>query len=146
MFRTEPSAQGRNHAPPGDMIEYVETAIKLRLALLEKYLTRDDLRTLGHVPHIAWAALERDVQQLLDRQIPTNHTDAGAAALRWNTLFDQLTRGDAQLRQKLLTASANEPLLQAGSPLSAPVRAYLQAALALATPSPALAATVAARR
>jgi DNA-binding transcriptional MerR regulator len=146
MFRTEPSAQGRNHAPPGDMIEYVETAIKLRLALLEKYLTRDDLRTLGHVPRTAWAALERDVQQLLDRQIPTNHTDAAAAALRWNTLFDQLTRGDAQLRQKLLTASANEPLLQAGSPLSAPVRAYLQAALALATPTPAMAATVAARR
>ncbi|HAJ12585.1 MAG TPA: MerR family transcriptional regulator, partial [Comamonadaceae bacterium] len=113
MFRTEPSAQGRNHAPPGDMIEYVETAIKLRLALLEKYLTRDDLRMLGHVPHTAWSALERDVQQLLDRQIPTHHADAAAAALRWNTLFNQLARNDAQLRQKLLTASANEPLLQA---------------------------------
>ena len=130
MFRTEPSAQGRNHAPPGDMIAYVEAAIDLRLALLMKYLTRDDLRTLGHVPHTAWAALERDVQQLLDRQIPTHHADAAAAALRWNALFNQLTRNDAQLRHKLLTASANEPLLQAGSPLSAPVRAYLQAALA----------------
>lgn len=146
MFRTEPSTHGRNHAPPGDMIEYIETAIKLRMALLEKYLTREDLRALGHVPHTAWAALERDVQQLLDRQTPTNHTDAAAAALRWNTLFDQLTRSDAQLRQKLLTASASEPLLQAGSPLSAPVRAYLQAALALATPTPALAATASARR
>jgi DNA-binding transcriptional MerR regulator len=140
MFRTEPSAQGRNHAPPGDMIEYVETAIKLRLALLEKYLTRDDLRMLGHVPHTAWAALERDVQQLLDRQIPTHHADAAAAALRWNTLFNQLTRNDAPLRQKLLKASANEPLLQAGSPLSAPVRAYLQAALAQAMPMPTLTA------
>ena len=139
MFRTEPSAQGRNHAPPGDMIEYVETAIKLRLALLEKYLTRDDLRALGHVPHTAWAALERDVQQLLARQVPTDHADAAAAALRWNALFDQLSRGDAQLRQKLLTASANEPLLQAGSPLSAPVRTYLQAALAQAMPTPAVA-------
>ena len=112
MFRTEPSAQGRNHAPPGDMIAYVEAAIDLRLALLMKYLTRDDLRTLGHVPHTAWSALERDVQQLLDRQIPTHHADAAAAALRWNTLFNQLTRNDARLRHKLLTASANEPLLQ----------------------------------
>jgi DNA-binding transcriptional MerR regulator len=146
MFRTEPSTQGRNHAPPGEMIEYVETAIKLRLALLEKYLTRDDLRMLGHVPHTAWAALERDVQQLLTRQIPTDHAEAAAVALRWNKLFDQLTRGDAPLRQKLLTASANEPLLQAGSPLSAPVRAYLHAALALAMPSPAVAAAISARR
>ncbi|PUA97160.1 DNA-binding transcriptional MerR regulator [Acidovorax sp. 107] len=146
MFRTEPSAQGRNHAPPGDMIEYVETAIKLRLALLEKYLTRDDLRMLGHVPHTAWAALERDVQQLLDRQVPWDHADAAGAAVRWNTLLDQLTHSDAPLRQKLLTASANEPLLQAGSPLSAPVRAYLQAALAHAMPAPAVTAAVPARR
>ena len=144
MFRTEPSAQGRNHAPPGDMIAYVEAAIELRLALLMKYLTRDDLRALGHVPHTAWAALERDVQQLLDRQIPTHHADAAAAALRWNALFNQLTRNDAQLRQKLLTASANEPLLQAGSPLSAPVRAYLQAALAQAMPTPTWTAAAAA--
>lgn len=132
MFRTEPSTQGRNHAPPGEMIEYIETAIKLRMALLEKYLTRDDLRTLGHVPHTDWAALEADVQQLMARAVPHQHPDAAAAALRWSALFDTLTRSSPELRQKLLTASASEPLLQAGSPLSAPVRSYLQAALARA--------------
>ncbi|RLJ39853.1 MerR family transcriptional regulator [Acidovorax sp. 106] len=132
MFRTEPSTQGRNHAPPGEMIAYIETAIKLRMALLEKYLTRDDLRTLGHVPHTDWAALEADVQQLLARAVPHQHPDAAAAALRWSALFDTLTRSSPELRQKLLTASASEPLLQAGSPLSAPVRSYLQAALARA--------------
>ncbi|MNU92315.1 TipAS antibiotic-recognition domain protein [compost metagenome] len=139
MFRTEPSTQGRNHAPPGEMIEYIETAIKLRMALLEKYLTRNDLRTLGHVPHTDWAALEQDVQQLLARALPPHHPDAVAAALRWNDLFDTLTRRSPELRQKLLMASANEPLLQAGSPLSAPVRTYLQAALAHAMPPPAAA-------
>ena len=81
---------------------------------------------------------------MLDRQIPTHHADAAAAALRWNALFNQLTRNDAQLRHKLLTASANEPLLQAGSPLSAPVRAYLQAALAQAMPTPTWTAAAAA--
>lgn len=130
MFRTEPTTQGRHHAPPGEMIEYVEVAIKLRMALLEKYLTRDDLRALGHVPHTHWAALEADVQQLLARGRPPHHPDAIAAALRWNALFDQLTGHRSALRQKLLAASANEPLLQAGSPLSTPVRAYLHAALA----------------
>lgn len=130
MFRTEPSTQGRNHAPPGDMIAYIETAIQLRMALLEKYLTRDELRMLGHVPHTQWAALEEQVRQLLARALPPQHPDALAAAQRWNTLFDQLSCHNPQFRQKLLTASANEPLLQAGSPLSAPVRAYLHAALA----------------
>lgn len=146
MFRTEPSTQGRNHAPPGDMIEYIETAIKLRMALLEKYLTRDDLRALGHVPHTEWAALEQDVQQLLARTVAPHHPDAVAAALRWSALFDLLTRGSPALRQKLLTASAHEPLLQAGSPLSAPVRAYLLAALAHAKPSATVAAVASPRR
>jgi DNA-binding transcriptional MerR regulator len=131
MFRTEPSTQGRNHAPPGDMIEYIETAIKLRMAVLEKYLSRDDLRALGHVPHTDWAALEDAVQRLLARGCPPQHPDAAAAALQWDALLNQLTRHDPVLRQKLANASAREPLLQAGAPLSAPVRAYLLAALAL---------------
>lgn len=140
MFRTEPTTHGRNHAPPGEMIEYVEVAIKLRLGLLEKYLTRDDLRALGHVPHTQWAALEDAVQQLLARGVAPQHADAAAAAQRWDALFGQLTRNDAALRHKLLTASMQEPLLQAGSPLSAPVRAYLHAAMAHARASHAVAA------
>ena len=138
MFRTEPSTQGRNHAPPGDMIEFVETAIKLRMALLEKYVTRDDLRGLGHVPHAQWAELEADVRQLLAQGLPAHHPDAIGAARRWDRLFGQLTGGSTALRHKLIAASEQEPLLQAGSPLSAPVRAYLQAALvpAAAAPSP----------
>ena len=136
MFRTEPTTHGRYHAPPGDMIEYVEAAIKLRMAVLEKYLTRDDLRALGHVPYAEWAALEDTVQQLLTEGLPPQHPQAQAAALRWDALFGQLTRGSAALRQKLLTASSREPLLQAGSPLSAPVRNYLQTALALTLAQP----------
>ena len=129
MFRTEPSTQGRNHAPPGDMIEYVEVAIKLRLSVLEKYLTRDDIRSIGHVPHTQWAHLEASVQQMLSDGIPPEHPDALAAARCWDALLSQLTRDRADLRQKVLVAAAQEPLLQAGSPLSAPVRAYLHAAM-----------------
>lgn len=126
MFRTEPSTQGRNHAPPGDMIEFTEAAIKLRMALLEKYLTRGDLRRLGHVPYTKWAALEADVQQLLRDQVPVGSPQALAAAARWNGLFDTLCDNDPELRHKLFTASASEPLLAAGSALSAPVRQYLR--------------------
>ena len=134
MFRTEPTTHGRKHAPPGEMIEYVEVAIKLRMGLLEKYLTRDDLRALGHVSHAEWADLEDTVQQLLAHGTPPQHADGVTAARRWDALFNQLTRNNTALRHKLLTASMQEPLLQAGSPLSAPVRAYLQAALVHAHP------------
>lgn len=135
MFRTEPSTQGRNHAPPGDMIEFVETAIKMRMALLEKYLTREDLRRLGHVPHTQWEQLERDVQRLLADGVPALQPEAVAAALHWDALFGQLTSHDPVLREKLLTASAQEPLLRAGSPLSQAVRNYLLEVLAQAAPA-----------
>ncbi|WP_184865913.1 MerR family transcriptional regulator [Acidovorax soli] len=135
MFRTEPSTQGRNHAPPGDMIEFVETAIKMRMALLDKYLTRDDLRRLGHVPYTQWEQLEQDVQRLLADGAPSSHPEAVAAALRWDALFGQLTGHDPVLREKLLTASAQEPLLRAGSPLSQAVRNYLLEVLAQAAPA-----------
>lgn len=134
MFRSEPSTHGRLHAPSGDMNVYIEAAIKLRLALLDKYLSRDELGRLGHVPHTEWAALEQRVQQLLDQGQPAEHPEAQAAA-RWRAgLFDRLTRSDPVLRDKLLTASAQEPVLRAGSPLSEPVRHYLQRAQARMSP------------
>jgi hypothetical protein len=144
MFRTESSTQGRNHAPPGEMIHYIEAAIKLRMSLLEKYLTRDDFRALGHVPYVHWDTLEKAVLDLIARNVPPGHPEAVAGAQRWNAMFDTLTGHQPRLRQKLQTASLNEPLLQAGSPLSAPVRAYLQKVITALPPSPAAAAAAAA--
>lgn len=147
MFRTEAGAQGRWHAPPGEMIEFMESAIKLRLTLLGKYLTREDLQSLGHVPHGHWAALEADTRRLLAQGLPAHHPQAAAAARRWDALFGLLTRNDRALRAKLLQASEQEPLLQAGAPLSAPVRAYLREALAhIGAPAHAPGAAAAAAR
>ncbi len=134
MFRTESSTQGRYHAPPGEMIQYIEAAIKLRMGLLEKYLTRDDFRALGHVPYTHWDGLEQEALGLIARAVPPDHPEALASAMRWNAMFDTLCGHQPQLRQKLQTASLNEPLLQSGSPLSAPVRAYLQKVIASTQP------------
>ncbi|HVR52067.1 MAG TPA: MerR family transcriptional regulator [Pseudorhodoferax sp.] len=125
MFRSEPSTHGRNHAPQTDMNAYMEAAIKLRVALLEKNLSHDELGRIGHVPYAEWTALEQRVQQLLDQGVPAAHADALAAAQCWNGLLDRLARNDPVLRGKLLTASAQEPLLRAGSPLSEAARRYL---------------------
>ncbi|AVS70512.1 MerR family transcriptional regulator [Paracidovorax avenae] len=136
MFRTEPGAQGRNHAPSGDMIAYIESAIQLRVALLTRYIDLPDLYRLGHVPYTDWAALDAQVQALVARQVPPDSAEARAACRRWSELLDTLTRRDPELRRGLLTAAASEPLLRAGTPLSEVARAYLESAQAFAQQAP----------
>lgn len=126
MYDQEPGAHGRNHAPPGDMIEYMRHAIDLRRSLIGKYLRMDELQRLGFVPLAEWQALEAGVAALLHEQTPPASPAAQAALRQWNGLMDQLADHDPVLRARLLAASAAEPLLRAGSPLSEPVRDYLQ--------------------
>ncbi len=130
MFRAEPSAQGRNHAPPGDMIAFIEAAIQLRVERMAPYMDHADIRRIGYVPHAQWDALEHDTLQLIARNVPPHDAEAMAAALRRDALLDTLTHRDPQLRRKLFAAWANEPLLRAGAPLSAPVRDYLESSFA----------------
>lgn len=125
MFRNEPSAHGRNHAPEGDMLAFVDQAIKLRQALVAKYLDLSQLQRLGRVPLADWQALEARVQRLLGEGAAPDSAAARQAVRDWDGLIDRVTSGDAELRRGLQAAWAAEPLLQAGSNLSAPVREYL---------------------
>jgi DNA-binding transcriptional MerR regulator len=125
MYRHEPSAQGRNQAPAGDMIAFVEAGVELRMSLLSKYLEPGDLRALGRVPLQEWEALEAQVLALLEDGVAPSSPQALAAARTWHGLLDRLAGGNQWLRGKLARAWAAEPLLQAGSALSAPVRAFL---------------------
>ena len=129
MYRQEPSAQGLRHAPPGDMIEFMEIAIKLRLAALARHLQPHDLRGLGYVPLAQWDALESCVADLLCARVAPGSPQGQTAAAQWNHLMDQLTRHDPVLRAKLQVASENEALLRAGAPLSPAVRAYIAESL-----------------
>lgn len=130
MYRLEPSAHGRNHAPEGDMIEFIMQAIDRRKDLLLKYLTMDEMRLLGRVPFADWQALEARVLALMRDMAAPDSGEAQDAARQWNALLDQLTSHDPVFRAKLRAAWAAEPLLAAGSSLSAPVRAYLHEAAA----------------
>jgi DNA-binding transcriptional MerR regulator len=129
MFRQEPSAQGRNQAPEGDMIAFIEEAVELRLSLLGKYFTPEELRGFGRVPPGRWRALETGVQELISAGVPPQSQAALAVAQTWMRLMELRTNGDAALRGRLLRALAAEPLLKAGSELSAPARDYLVRAL-----------------
>lgn len=129
MYRKEPSAHGRNGAPQSDMIEFIGKAIDLRMALLGKYLQREEIRRFSHVPEQDWRALEQAVQQHLRAGLAPGSGPAQAAVRQWQGLIDRLVNHDEAVRAKLLAAHLNEPLLQAGSALSAPVRGYLRESL-----------------
>lgn len=126
MYEQEPGAHGRNHAPPSDMIDYMRQAVDLRKRLMSKHLRLDEIQRLGFVPLAEWQALQDSVEALLRERVPPACASAQNAYQRWHTLMGQLTKNDPELRAKLLTAWAAEPVLRAGSPLSAPVRDYLQ--------------------
>ncbi|EER61125.1 transcriptional regulator, MerR family [Acidovorax delafieldii 2AN] len=130
MYRLEPSAHGINNAPSTEMIEFVERAIHLRMAALGKYLQPSDLARLGHVRTAQWQALEDEVTGLLQERLAPDSPRGQAAVAHWSALMDQLTRNDRQLRDRLLHASASEPLLRAGALLSAAVRDYIGLAIA----------------
>jgi len=130
MYRLEPSAHGINNAPSSEVIEYMERAIGLRRAALGKYLQPSDLERLGHVRAAQWQALEDEVAGLLREQQAPDSPRGQAAVAHWTALMDQLTRNDRQLRDKLLLATACDPLLSAGALLSRAVRDYIGRALA----------------
>jgi DNA-binding transcriptional MerR regulator len=130
MFRAEPSAHGKLKAPKGDMIAYMDAAIDARVALLQRYIAPQQIRGIGFVSAAEWAALEHSVHELLQANAPVTSPQAQAAAAHWDGLMDKLTRNNATLRAQLLDAHAREPRLQAGAPLSAPVRDYLQQTIA----------------
>lgn len=125
MFRAEPSAHGKLKAPQSDMIAYMDAAIDARVALLEKYVAPQQIRSIGFVAAAEWEALERSVLDLLTSHASPTSQEALAVAMQWDGLLNKLTRNNAALRSQLAEAHAKEPLLQAGAPLSAPVRHYL---------------------
>ncbi|ROZ79605.1 MerR family transcriptional regulator [Ramlibacter sp. WS9] len=130
MYEKEPSAAGRNGAPQSDMIEFIRRAIDLRMALLCKYLTLAEIRRFRHIPDEEWQAMACRVKELMDRGVAPGSDPAQAMVGQWLALLDRLVGDDQAVRARLLLAQASEPLLQAGSTLPAPARAYLRQCMA----------------
>lgn len=131
MYRAEPTTHSLHQAPSGAVIAYVERAIALRMELMGRYLTRDDIGRLGFVSVAQWQALEDEVNALLARRTPHRAPAAQAAVQHWSRLMDQLSRNDTALRARLLAGMAADPLLRAGGLLSTPVREFIGAAATL---------------
>lgn len=129
MYAHEPFAHGRKGAPPADMIAYIQRAVEVRLALMRKYLTQEEIERTRPVPEAAWQEVQDEGARLMAAGAEAGSPEARALARRWLAVLDQLCGEDPTLRTKMLQAHAAEPLLAAGSALAPDVRAWLTKSL-----------------
>lgn len=129
MFRQETWAHGRDGAPPSDMMAFMNRAIELRMGLLGKYLSLEEIRRFRHVAPQRWRELGDSVQRLQREGASPAGAPAQAVFRQWLELLDHAVGGDAAVRMKLLRAHASEPLLAAGSPLPPEARVFLRACM-----------------
>lgn len=124
MFRQESKVRGQGGAPPTDMMEFMESAIQLRVRWLQEHFGELEFR-LPPMPDTEAQAIEAEGQALLRAGEPRDGARARALRKRWAALLDQTAGGNAALRSKLATLHLAHPLLLAGLPLGREVREFL---------------------
>ena len=60
--------------------------------------------------------------------MPPHGASARQLAIDWQHLLDRMVRHDSDLRERLLAAYENEPLIQAGTAFTPEVRHYMRQA------------------
>lgn len=126
MLREQP----RLPLPAGmdmELIEYIDAAIARRLAVLAKYVTPEQQRRLQQT-RPEWRALAERGKRLMADGVPPDAAAARELARDWHALMDRTTGHDAALRDRLIAAYDNEPLLHAGMPFMAALRKYVEQA------------------
>ena len=130
MLREQPSLPlptGMDRA----LLDYIDQAIQLRLAVLAKYISADELQRLDKTLDPEWRALGERAERLMIDGVPPDSTGARQLAREWQALLDRMVRHDASLRTRLLAAFENEPLLRAGAAFTQDVWRYVWQAAAL---------------
>jgi hypothetical protein len=113
------------------LLAYIDQAIQLRLAVLAKYISTDELQRLDTTLDPHWRALSERVERLMADGVLPDSAQARQLAREWRGLQDRMVRHDDALRAKLLAAYENEPLIRAGAALTLEVWRYLRHAAAL---------------
>ncbi len=127
MLREQP----RLPLPPGmdrTLLDYINHAVQLRLAALARYISADELQRLDKTLEREWRALSERAERLMANRVPAHDASARQLAGDWQNLVDRFVRHDGALRERLLAAYDNEPLLQAGAAFTPEVRHYVRQA------------------
>ncbi len=110
------------------LLDYIDAAVQLRLATLAKYISADEFQRLDKTLGPQWRGLSERAERLMADGLPPQAPAARQLAAEWRGLLDRMARHDAALREKLVAAFENEPLLQAGADDTPEVRHYLRQA------------------
>jgi MerR family transcriptional regulator, thiopeptide resistance regulator len=117
--------------PPGmdrTLLAYIGQAVQLRLAVLAKYISADELERLDKTLEPEWRALNERAERLIGEGVPPHCASAHQLAGDWQNLVNRMVRHDSALREKLLAAYAREPLIQAGAVFTPKVLHYVRQA------------------
>lgn len=112
------------------LIDYVDEAIRQRLAVLARHLNPAQQQRLTRT-RPEWRALAQRGERLIAEGVPPQAEAARELARDWQALRDRTVDGDMALWDHLVAAYENEPLLQAGRPFSTALRHYVEQAAAL---------------
>ncbi|CAN5716078.1 MerR family transcriptional regulator [soil metagenome] len=110
------------------LLGYINQAVQLRLVVLARYITSDELQQLDKMLEPEWRALGERAERLIRDGVPPQDASARQLAGDWQTLLDRFVRHDGALQEKLLAAYDSEPLLQAGAVFTPEVRRYVRQA------------------
>ena len=130
MLREQPGLP-RPNGMDRALLEYIDQAIRLRIALVAKYIGPDGLQRLDKTLDPEWRALAERAGRLMVDGVPPHSAQARQLAREWQALLDRMVRHDATLRAKLLAAYENEPLLQAGTVFTPELHRYMWRAAGL---------------
>lgn len=131
MCQKEPAAYGSSGVDP-ELFRYIGCAIELRITAFQKYLHIDEIKRINKNLDAKWIALEKQAKKILRQKLSVESKEAQQLASQWNDLLNEATAYDPVIRGKLLKAVRSEPLIQAGSPLSAEVGDFIRRAYSFA--------------
>ena len=110
-----------------ELLDYIDDAIRRRLAVLAKYVSPEQQLRL-HKTRPEWRALVERGERLMADGVPPHAPAALELARDWQALWDRTVGDDTALRERLIAAYENEPLLQAGMPFTPALRKYVEQA------------------
>ena len=111
------------------LLDYINEAVQLWLAALAKYISADELQRLDKTLEPEWRALTERAERLIGDGVPPHCASARQLASDWQKLVDRFVCHDSDLRDRLLAAYDQEPLLQAGAVFTPALRHYVRRAV-----------------
>ena len=124
MHEHEPQT-ARHAGPEPELLNYLEQAIGLRMAALQRHLTTAELQGLDGSTGPDWEVFAASGEKLLARGVASQTAVARQLCVRYRELSLRTAGNNLLLAAKLAQAYATEPVLALGHFVSPKLRDYL---------------------